>query len=370
LSHIVAVERNANLLGALGVAVSDVLWRNLGEAPVVAASEVAALVTVANYPGQPIEVLRATLGLTHSGAVRVVDRLQRAGLLTRVPAGRGRSVALTVTDAGLAQVERIQARRLAVLSRVLKNRRCRGASSVDAAVGEAAGRAYRGRVRPSPDLSPLRRTSVRARHSLSGRTRHPDTARGRCDAHAAMIGRVGLLVVVAVLWGVPYLFIKAAVQAGVSPFVIVFIRAGIDTLILLPFLPGSPWLPRLIGRWRVLLAVAVCDVVVPFVLISVGEQSVSSSLAGILVAATPLFVAVLAVWVDRSERPNRGQLIGLLLGFGGVAVLLSGGPDGLDGRGLAFPRACSGRLNRCEVGTPGVWSWRPGPSGAAQKGLP
>jgi MarR family transcriptional repressor of emrRAB len=119
LSHIVGVERNANLLGALAVAVNDVLWRNLGEAPVLAPSEVAALVTVANYPGQPIEVLRETLGLTHSGAVRVVDRLQRAGLLARVPAGRGRSVALTVTGTGRGQVQRIQARRLAVLTQVL-----------------------------------------------------------------------------------------------------------------------------------------------------------------------------------------------------------------------------------------------------------
>ncbi|MDT7674241.1 MAG: hypothetical protein QOD82_2143 [Pseudonocardiales bacterium] len=66
----------------------------------------------------------------------------------------------------------------------------------------------------------------------------------------------------------------------------------------------------------------------PFVLINNGEQSVTSALAGILVAATPLFVVILAVWVGRSDRPNRGQLFGLLLGFGGVAVLLGGGPGG------------------------------------------
>jgi drug/metabolite transporter (DMT)-like permease len=145
------------------------------------------------------------------------------------------------------------------------------------------------------------------------------------------ISRVGLLIAVAVLWGIPYVFIKVAVQAGLSPFVIVFFRAGIGTLVLLPFLARSVSLRRLIGRWRPLLAVAVCDVAVPFVLINIGEQSVSSALAGILVAATPLFVAILAIWVDRSERPDRGQSFGLLLGFGGVAVLLGGGPGGSGG---------------------------------------
>jgi hypothetical protein len=53
--------------------------------------------------------------------------------------------------------------------------------------------------------------------------------------------------------------------------VIVFSRAGIGTLVLLPFLAGCASLRRLISRWRPLLAVAVCDVAVPFVLINIGE---------------------------------------------------------------------------------------------------
>lgn len=113
-------ERNANLLGALAVAVTDVLSNTLGEPPVMAASELATLVTVANYPGQPIESLRATLRLTHSGAVRVVDRLQRAGLLARTPTSRGRSVALTVTPPGRVEVTRILARRLTALTQALR----------------------------------------------------------------------------------------------------------------------------------------------------------------------------------------------------------------------------------------------------------
>jgi drug/metabolite transporter (DMT)-like permease len=145
-----------------------------------------------------------------------------------------------------------------------------------------------------------------------------------------VIGRIALLVTVAVLWGVPYLFIKTAVEAGLSPFLIVFIRVGIGSVILLPFAVRgvTSVLAELVRRWRPLLGVAVIDVAVPFVLISIGERSVSSSLAGILVAATPLFIAVLARWVDASERPDRGQLLGLLLGFAGVAVLLGGGPGG------------------------------------------
>ena len=54
----------------------------------------------------------------------------------------------------------------------------------------------------------------------------------------------------------------------------------------------------------VLVLVAVCDVAAPFTALSYGEQHVSSSLAGILVGATPLFVGLLAVGFDADERPG------------------------------------------------------------------
>lgn len=71
-----------------------------------------------------------------------------------------------------------------------------------------------------------------------------------------------------------------------------------------------------------LIAVAICDVAAPFTLLTLAERDVSSSLAGILVATTPLMVGVLAVVIDRSERPTPRGWVGLLLGFAGVVALL------------------------------------------------
>jgi drug/metabolite transporter (DMT)-like permease len=127
---------------------------------------------------------------------------------------------------------------------------------------------------------------------------------------------------VAVLWGVPFLLIKVAVDAELAPVVVALSRVTLGALVLVPLALTRASVRQLLERWRPLVVVAVCDVAAPFVLINTGEQSVSSSLTGILVASTPLFVALLALRFDLSERPGRRQLVGLLLGFAGVAALL------------------------------------------------
>lgn len=131
-----------------------------------------------------------------------------------------------------------------------------------------------------------------------------------------------LFALVAVLWGVPFLLIKVAVDAGFSPAVVAVTRTALGALVLAPAAVTRVSVRVLLDRWRPLLIVAVCDVAAPFMLITTGERSVSSSLAGILVACTPLFVALLALRFDRSERLGRRQLAGLLLGLAGVAALL------------------------------------------------
>jgi drug/metabolite transporter (DMT)-like permease len=130
-----------------------------------------------------------------------------------------------------------------------------------------------------------------------------------------------LFAAVSLLWGVPYLFIKVAV-AEVPPVTVVFVRVALAASLLLPLAARRGALRDLARRLPALGLLALSEITVPFVLISMGEQRISSSLTGLLIAALPLFVALLALRFDRAERVGGLRLLGLLLGIGGVALLL------------------------------------------------
>jgi drug/metabolite transporter (DMT)-like permease len=125
-----------------------------------------------------------------------------------------------------------------------------------------------------------------------------------------------------VIWGSSFLFIKVAVEDGVSPATLVLVRTALGALVLAPLALRRDALRGLRPRTGALLALAVIDVALPFGLVAWGERSISSSLAGILVATDPLFVALLAIAFDRSERVRGWRLAGLFVGFAGVVVLL------------------------------------------------
>jgi DNA-binding MarR family transcriptional regulator len=94
-------DRGANLLGAASLAIADRLRVATEEGARQGGSAPAALVSLAGYlDGRPIDSLRAPLGLTHSAAVRVVDRLVDAGLARRRPGPDRRSVGVELTAAG------------------------------------------------------------------------------------------------------------------------------------------------------------------------------------------------------------------------------------------------------------------------------
>ncbi len=96
--------RTLNLLGALALALSDDIHSATAMRLGHGAAAPAALVLVGNNPGQSIEFLSHRLHLSHSGTVRLVDRLAQAGLLERRAGSDGRSVALFLTAAGDAAV--------------------------------------------------------------------------------------------------------------------------------------------------------------------------------------------------------------------------------------------------------------------------
>jgi len=145
----------------------------------------------------------------------------------------------------------------------------------------------------------------------------------------------GLFAAVSVLWGVPYFFIRVAVDAGLSPGFIAFSRVLLGFAVLLPVALRAGALRGLSARWRWLLAYTVFEIVIPFPLIAWGEQRISSSLTAILIASLPLVVAVVSIRADPAERARGPQLAGLLVGFAGVVALL-----GLDVAGR--PRELAG----------------------------
>jgi drug/metabolite transporter (DMT)-like permease len=127
---------------------------------------------------------------------------------------------------------------------------------------------------------------------------------------------------VATLWGIPYLFIKIAVDDGVPPFFLAWSRVTLAAVVLLLISWRAGVLGTVRGRVRWLLAYAILEIAIPFPLIAAGERHVASSLAAILIAAVPTFIALLALRFDHSERVTGTRTVGLAVGFAGVVALV------------------------------------------------
>ena len=142
------------------------------------------------------------------------------------------------------------------------------------------------------------------------------------------------------IWGVPYFFIKVAVDAGVPPAFVAWARVALGAALLLPFALRRGVLQGLRRRTGAIAGYAACEIAVPFVLIAFGERYVSSSLTAILIATMPLLVALLAVRFSPADRPTGLRLLGLVVGLGGVVALLgvdvAGRPDELLGAALVL----------------------------------
>src|SRR6185503_2657046 len=130
-----------------------------------------------------------------------------------------------------------------------------------------------------------------------------------------------LLGVLASVWGASYLFIKIGLE-DFSPAMVVFLRTLLAAVVLAPlaFQRGAMRGLRPL-LWPIVLLAAM-QVAAPFLLISWGEEEISSSLAGILVASAPILTALLAVFIDREERPTAAGGFGIAIGIVGVALLL------------------------------------------------
>ena len=141
------------------------------------------------------------------------------------------------------------------------------------------------------------------------------------------------LVLLAGIWGWSFLFIKVAV-AGLTPSTVAALRVGLGAAVLLGFIRARGLrMPRGWAWWRHFVVVALAGSAVPFTLLAWGEQHISSALAAVLNASTPLFAALFAGLLV-GDRLRPAQVAGLVLGFVGVAVAVGVGLDDVTGAAL------------------------------------
>ena len=131
------------------------------------------------------------------------------------------------------------------------------------------------------------------------------------------------LAAIALIWGASFLFIKVAVQ-DMSPMVLVLIRstAGFVALAVIMTAMRRQVFSNARRRLVPFAVMALTGGVFPWLAIAWGEERISSGLASILNATTPLWAAILVYWVIPTERPSRINYAGVLLGLAGVVILV------------------------------------------------
>lgn len=146
------------------------------------------------------------------------------------------------------------------------------------------------------------------------------------------LAEFALLVLLALVWGSSFLFIKVAVDNGLPPMTLATLRIAVGALILVGLARwrGQAW-PRGRALWVRLTFLGIIGNSLPFFLIGWGEQFTTSQLAAILMATIPLLVVVLAHLMTQDEKLSLLKVAGVLCGMAGVIVLV--GIDALNGLG-------------------------------------
>ena len=142
-------------------------------------------------------------------------------------------------------------------------------------------------------------------------------------AHAAHMSREAwvLFAAMSVIWGMPYLFIKIAVEQ-LSPSALVLARTALGAVVLLPLAVRSAALRPALAQWRLVLAFAVLEMAVPWLLLTHAEERIASGLAGLLIATVPLVGAVVTRLLGDRAALSRIRVVGIVTGLAGVAALV------------------------------------------------
>jgi drug/metabolite transporter (DMT)-like permease len=138
-----------------------------------------------------------------------------------------------------------------------------------------------------------------------------------------------LFAALGVAWGIPYLFIKIAVDE-LDPAMLVLSRSALAAVLLLPLAIFRKEIKPFLRHWKPLLAYTIVEIIVPWFFLSTAEKELPSSTAGLLLAAVPLAGVGVAFLIGRPSRLSGQNWLGIVVGMLGVAALVGldvGGSD-------------------------------------------
>jgi drug/metabolite transporter (DMT)-like permease len=154
-----------------------------------------------------------------------------------------------------------------------------------------------------------------------------------------------MLLALAALWGASFMFIKVG-DRELEPITLVGFRMALGALTLVPIVlvtvGGRRTLQELRAAASPLIVTGLFNSAIPILSITWAETRIDSGLTAIIQASAPLFTALLALRFSQDERVRGSRLLGLVVGFAGVALLVGGQPSGsaLAGLAVVFSAVC------------------------------
>jgi drug/metabolite transporter (DMT)-like permease len=139
-----------------------------------------------------------------------------------------------------------------------------------------------------------------------------------------------LFAAMSVIWGLPYLLIKVAVE-HLAPPVVVFGRTSLAAVVLLALAAHTRALRPALAHWKPVLAFAAIEMAGPWLLLTNAEKRLPSGLTGLLVSCVPIFGALAAYALGDRTALRLVRVAGIAVGLGGVALLVGGDLGGSGG---------------------------------------
>jgi len=133
-----------------------------------------------------------------------------------------------------------------------------------------------------------------------------------------------IFALVGFLWGIPYLFIKVAVdeETGYAPAIVVFGRVLIGAAILIPLAIKDRSIFDAFRGIKYVAFYALLEMVIPWILIGTAEQKISSGLAGLLIASVPIWSNIITYFQGDVDALKANRLLGIGIGFVGVVLIV------------------------------------------------